>query len=134
MASQPLFPHFKSVELGDRPVIQDILKAYSVETSELTFTNLFMWHTYSKARWCLYQDMLLIICRDASANLYAMQPVGPHPRVDAAVTLCRWLREERGVPRPFIDRSDSRFAAELADTKHFSVSPVRNHFDYVYQS
>ncbi len=43
LVQQPLFPEFKPLGLEDREIIQRLLWDYQPETSELTFTNLFIW-------------------------------------------------------------------------------------------
>ncbi len=35
---------------------------------------------------------------------------------------------------PHIERADTRFCAELGDDPRFSISPARQHFDYLYRS
>ena len=57
----PAFPRFKPLVLEDREIFRDLLWAYQPETSELTFTNLFMWQSHYGYQWCLDRDRLLVV-------------------------------------------------------------------------
>ncbi len=128
----PLFPEFKPLGLEDRDILQRHLWDYQPETSELTFTNLFIWRGFYHFSWCLDRDWLLIIS-DSPGGSWALPPIGPPPR--AAV--CRKLLEWPGInwtTVPSIARADDRLATELAQAAGFLISPLRDHFDYVYRS
>jgi len=130
----PLFPDFKQVSLDDRDIFREILWAYQPETSELTFTKLFIWQPHYKTQWSMYQDWLIIICTDTSGKLYCLQPVGPPGRSSVAGMLLQWLHDEKNVPEPSIERADKKLAGELGQGGSFVVEPLREHFDYVYRS
>jgi len=130
----PEFPQFKPLELEDRTFISPLLWAYQPETSELTFTNLFIWRSFYQTRWCRLGDWLLFACRDAGGNAFALPPVGPAPRLEVSRRLLEWLRAEQGAPRPHIDRADRRLAAETAASAELRCEAVRDHFDYVYRT
>lgn len=134
MALYPEFPDFKQIEITDRQILRDILWSYQPETSELTFTNLFIWHAHYQSRWSMYKDWLIILCTDTAGKLYFLPPAGPPSRHEIALMLLQFLREEKNVPDPSIERADKRLAAELADIREVSIEPVREHFDYVYAS
>lgn len=132
MADPSLFPHFKPITLGDGPVIRERLQAYQPETSELTFTNLYMWAGMAGTRWCLHEEYLLLVSRDTRGCRYAMMPIGPPPRIDITRALFRWMRTRRDSTVPCIERADSRFAREMEQAGGFTIEPAREHFDYVY--
>ena len=128
----PIFPEFKPLGLEDRDILQRILWGYQPETSELTFTNLFIWREFYQFSWCLERDWLLIIS-DSPGGSWALPPIGPPPR--AAV--CRKLLKWPGInwtTVPSIARADARLVTELAQDSEFLISPQRDHFDYVYRS
>ncbi|MBM4283623.1 MAG: DUF2156 domain-containing protein [Deltaproteobacteria bacterium] len=127
----PRFPDFKPLALEDRQVIQPLLWDYQPDTSELTFTNLFIWKDHYHFVWCLDGDCLLVAGAGPS-GAWGYPPVGPGPRADAARRLLTWLREEKGEPAPRLERADARLAAELSGQAGLTVEPVRDHFDYVY--
>ena len=128
----PIFPEFKPLGLEDRDLLQRLLWDYQPETSELTFTNLFIWRGFYHFSWCLERDWLLIVS-DAPGGSWALPPIGPPPR--AAV--CRKLLEWPGIDWttvPSIARADDRLVTELAQAAGFLIEPGRDHFDYVYRS
>jgi uncharacterized protein len=132
-AAPPVFPRFKPLELADRDLLREILREYRPETSELTFTNLFMWRTHYGYRWSLDRDCLLVVSRGPGAEAWALPPVGPSSRADLCRRLLDWLRDAGGAAAPAIQRADARLAAELAGQPDFLVEPVRDHYDYLYR-
>lgn len=130
----PRFPAFKPLELEDREVIHPLLWAYQPETSELTFTNLFIWRAHYGFSWCLADDWLVIVASPSSDDVFAFPPIGPAPRGDRAVKVLRWLQESKGVEKPRIERADGRLVSELAGDRRLAVEPLRDHFDYVYKT
>jgi uncharacterized protein len=129
----PKFPDFKALELEDRTFIHDILWKYSPGISEMTFTNLFIWRGHYHFQWAVYKDWLLIICNEGANGAYAFQPVGPSSRKEAVVVLLEWLRDERNIENPRIERADERCVVELGGMERLAIEPLRDHFDYVYR-
>ncbi len=130
----PRFPEFKPVRLEDRDFLHDILWNYKPQTSELTFTNLFIWRTHYGLEWSLYKDWLILLCRSETEGRYALQPVGPAPRLEPVRELFGWLKDTQREDVPRIERADERLVTEIGEEKYLSVKPTREHFDYVYLS
>jgi uncharacterized protein len=130
----PVFPRFKPLTLADQAILRPILWDYQAETSELTFTNLFLWQSHYGYQWSLDRDRLLVVSLAGGGEPWALPPLGPAPRVDQCRQVLAWLRDERGVANPAIERADLRLAAELAGYPEFVVETMRDHFDYVYRS
>jgi hypothetical protein len=131
MTNPPLFPDFKPLELTDREFLQPRLWAYQPHTSELTFTNLFIWRGHYHLSWSLAEDRLVILS-DSPEGPWLFPPIGPSPRADLCRRLLTWLQEERGAVDPRLERADHRLWEELRTTGDFIGEPVRAHFDYVY--
>lgn len=128
----PEFPRFKSIRLEDREFVQPRLWEYQPETSELTFTNLFIWRSHYGCTWSIYKDWLIFLFNHGGIS-YVLQPIGPAPRQEITHMLLAWLdKEETALPR--IERADRRFVAEIQQTDNVRIEPTRNHFDYVYRS
>ena len=60
-APEPVFPRFKPLTLADREIFRKILWDYQAETSELTFTNLFIWQSHYGYQWSRDRDWLLVV-------------------------------------------------------------------------
>jgi hypothetical protein len=134
MATLPKVPNFKSLELEDRQVIQEILWSYQPHTSELTFTNLFVWRSHYGFQWTVHRDWLLILSTTSTHGLFALPPVGPPPRLEVTHMLLQWFREEKGEEEPRIERADQRLVSEVEGATDLLIEPTRDHFDYVYRS
>lgn len=132
MPPLPRFPLFRPIELSDRQIIGDILRGYRPFTSELTFTNLFIWRKHLDLQWSVHKDWLCIIGKEDLCPRFAMGPIGPPGRVGTTRLLLEWLGEHTGDSRPCIERADERLASELSDVPGFIVVEAREHFDYVY--
>ena len=130
----PRFPEFKPMEIDDRPFMQQRLWEYQPETSELNFTNLFIWRNHYGLRWSTSGNWLLIIGENSAHGIAALPPVGPSSRRDVTRTLLEWMKEKGDVKEPRIDRADQRLVSELAGDDSFDIQPVRDHFDYVYNT
>lgn len=127
------FPEFREIEIGDRDQFQEILWNYQPETSELTFTNLFMWRKRYRFR-CSLLDQWLLLVAESDDKMYAFEPVGPPGRDTVMFQAMKWLKTYRKSYMPQIYRGDRRFIDELGGIKDLLIEPVRNHFDYVYAS
>jgi hypothetical protein len=93
---QPEFPEFKPIQLEDRDIIQGIIDKYQPETSEWTFTNLFIWREHYGFEWSTYGDSLVVRSKAEDQDAFFLQPIGPPSRLEAARRLLHWLREEEG--------------------------------------
>jgi uncharacterized protein len=133
-APPPIFPDFQPLGLEDRDLFRRLLWDYQPETSELTFTNLFIWKDFYNFAWSLERDWLLIVSDSPGGRSWALPPIGPSARVAICAKLLEWLRGVKGVQVPTIERADARLVAELAPASGLLIEPLRDHFDYVYRS
>ncbi|MFH1351527.1 MAG: phosphatidylglycerol lysyltransferase domain-containing protein [Pseudomonadota bacterium] len=134
MTMIPIFPQFRPIQLEDRDFIHDILTKYQPETSEWTFTNLFIWRSHYGYHWSMHGDWLLVLSIETSKGVYALAPIGPPSRRGVTLTLLEWLREEKGAVPARIERADQRLVAEIEGTTAFLIEPDRDQFDYIYRS
>lgn len=127
-----MFPDFKTIELDDREIFQNIFESYMPEASEWTFANLFIWRSHYNYLWSFYKDWLVVTGRDDNGRLFALQPIGPASRTNVVSMLLEWLKEEMKADAPHIERADERLIKELDGVGHISIAEAREHFDYVY--
>jgi len=129
----PDFPTFKPLSLHDRDTVHERLVRFQPVTSELTFSNLFIWHAAYQTEWSVYKDWLLFI-GSFDGQSFALPPVGPGPRKGAALAVMEWLKDEHGIAEPRIERADSALAKELQDEPSVYILPARDQYDYVYRT
>ncbi|OPX95314.1 MAG: hypothetical protein A4E58_02178 [Syntrophorhabdus sp. PtaB.Bin006] len=132
MSNIPQFPAFKPIELEDRDVFRNFFRTYKAVTSELTFTNLFIWRFHYSFQWTLHKDWIIILCTEGENGVCALEPVGPSSRAEVTRMLLEWMGDEKGERNPRIERADERLAGEVEGIEGISVEPARDHFDYVY--
>ncbi len=132
MQPVPQFPSFKPIELADRQCITEILREHWPGTSELTFTNLFIWRNHYDFQWSVYKDWLCLIGREGQGTYFAMGLVGPEGRADIVMPLLEWLKVNKEVSEPLIERVDEGLALEVSNLPGLVVEERREHFDYVY--
>jgi hypothetical protein len=128
------FPEFRPLSLEDRPLVQSVLWAYQPETSELTFTNLYIWQSLYRWQWSVDGEYLLLLGEKEGQEPFFLPPIGPGPRLEVTRRALAWMQKKRRVPRPRIERADTRLAAELDGNPDFEISPAREHFDYIYRT
>jgi uncharacterized protein len=134
MAMIPKFPEFKPIEIEDKDVFLSHIQVYQPVTSEINFTNLFIWRYHYGFRWCIYDQWLFIVGDNSNSGIQALPPVGPPPRLNVVKELCGWISSTKNTTEPHIDRADARLAEELKGNGEFIVEPCREHFDYVYHT
>jgi hypothetical protein len=134
MTTIPEFPKFKPVQLEDRDFIREVLRKYQPQTSEWSFTNLFIWQSHYGFQWTMFQDWLIVLGRGNEDETYALQPMGPASREEVTRMLLKWLQEEKGELSARIERADQRLVSELEGATDFLLEPLRDQFDYVYRS
>lgn len=133
MAISPQFPDFKPLDLEDLEIIRDFLWKFQPQTSEFTFTNLFIWRLTFGWQWSVDRDWLFLLGRNYGRELFFLPPVGPSPRQDATLKVLEWLKKENTDVEPRLERADKRLVTELVNNPVVRVEAAREHFDYVYR-
>jgi hypothetical protein len=130
----PEFPQFRPIQLEDREVMGEIIWKYQPQTSEWTFTNLFIWRSHYGFQWSLYRDWLLVLSTADRQGPFLLPPIGPPSRLEAVRRPLQWLREEKKENSSRIERADSRLVDEIQEAPDLVVEPTREQFDYLYRS
>jgi hypothetical protein len=131
--STPVFPELKPITIDDRPFLNNALWKFQPVTSELTFTNLFMWRNSYQFKWTVLDNIILFFAGNDS-NFFAMQPVGPRPFKKTILTILHWLRDEHKQITPHFDRVDKETVGEFADVSAINSESLISHFDYLYDA
>jgi hypothetical protein len=131
MSDLPVFPDFKPLSLGDHDELYSRLWAYQPLTSELTFVNFYIWRSYYHFTWSIMDDQLIILA-DHPEGRYLLPPVGPAPRAESSFRALAWARDTFASDVRMA-RVDAKLVGELQADNRFTVTPTRDHFDYVYR-
>jgi uncharacterized protein len=129
----PAFPELKAVSIDDKPYINDALWRFQPVTSELTFTNIFMWRDYYKFKWTVL-DKCIFLFAGKGSDFFAMQPIGIRPFKNSIVKVLHWLREEHNQTTPHFDRIDKKTADEFTNVPFTNLEPLPHHDDYLYST
>jgi hypothetical protein len=121
---------FKRLEIEDRSLFKELLTKYPPETSEMTFTNLFMWRNRYEPRWTLEEGVLFVILKDADGDYFALPPVGSNIGAGLLRNFIGALTEFSAKPK--IARVSKAFVENLANPYEYEVIPDENNSDYVY--
>lgn len=127
----PVFPNFREIRLEDRDLFLETLRKYRPTTSELTFTNLFIWRDHYKFSWSLLEDTIFVIAEDDEGKKYAFQPLGIKDNEIMRKFISWMAGENEGSPVRF-ERVDRRFVEFIRGYGAEEIAPLRDHFDYVY--
>ncbi len=127
MAMLPAYPDLEPVRLEHRREAEELLASAQPETSELTFTNIFIWRQHYRFRVARLLGCLVVLGQPPGGEPFFLPPAGPE-----AAEVCRRLlagpapasRLSR-LPESYLNRCDLRAAG-------FAVSEEEGQADYVY--
>lgn len=133
----------KEIKLEDKALFNSYFHKYPPQTSEFTFTNLYMWRNFYGFNFMEWKDHLLLFSRDifeakkipASGNkkaLYFFPPIGPNP-AEIIVSLFENLKEVE------FHRVPERISEDIRNHSKFSSLSIdiledRDNWDYVYET
>ena len=123
---------FRPIEIQDRETFNRTLQGDPPRTSELTFTNLFIWRHQYRPIWSQGEDCLLIILRPKEGPPFALPPVGQGNKGKALDLLTQKLKQMS--PEPRVCRVDEELVERFVEPGKYSSLPDRDNADYVYSS
>lgn len=127
---------FKQLELKDKEIFETYLKPYAFQTSEYSFTNLFIWRKGCQIEYTILNDALIIKKRDFNGHTYFMQPIGyKKGSLKEIVEVLIKLKEELQLDYLFGDVEEA-FAKDLTEVFGgiFIIEEDRDNYDYIYES
>ena len=121
---------FKPIELEDKEIFSNCLHQDPPETSELTFTNLFVWRHCYHPSWALAHDCLLIILQPEGAQPFGLPPIGPGDKAMALGNLVEVLREM--TPDVQVCRVPEKFIENHLNEEIYDFRLDEDNSDYIY--
>jgi hypothetical protein len=123
---------FKPIELNDKQIFQEYIAKDPPLTSELTFTNLFMWRKCNRTLWKEEAGCLLVVLRPEDKQPFGLPPVGPGDKATALEKLAEYLTTVSDEPG--IARVGKSFVDRYVDKDQYSIVEDRDQSDYVYRA
>ncbi len=123
---------FKPIRIQDKEIFDRFFMEDPPETSELTFTNLFIWSHRYHPIWTQWKDCLLIIYRPDKTGPFALPPVGRGDKKKALDVLRDQLKGMTSEIK--ICRADRSFVDRHVDNSLYESIPDRDNSDYVYSA
>jgi hypothetical protein len=116
-----------------RDELEELFWATQPEISELTFTNLCIWHEEYGARLTRMGEVVCVFSlRQDPAQSFLLPPVGPGAGVEHVEAALDFMEEQGHDPR--LGRVDDRERERLGlDAARFVAEPDRDNWDYVYR-
>jgi hypothetical protein len=123
---------FKPIALEDRDIFNQYFKQDPPQTSELTFTNLFVWRHRYHSSWALAHDCLLTILQPEDGQPFGLPPTGPGDRAMALDSLFQVLEEM--TTNMQICRVSEAFVENHVDRSVYRARLDEDNSDYVYRA
>jgi len=129
----PDFPELVDLGLEHKPLLDDLFRQLQPKTSELTFTNLYIWrHVYGLKLTRLGEVACLLSWRADPEDSFLLPPMGEGAGVDHVRQCFDLLAVEGHAAR--MARIDEDGLSRLGISRDdFDVQPDRDNFDYVYR-
>lgn len=121
---------FKALDLEDKELFNKYFSYDPPRTSELTFTNLFIWRHQYRPIWLLWEDCILIIFQPKGEAHFGLPPLGPGDKNKALDFLFHILGQLTSEAR--VCRVGTAFLHEYVDPVRYSITLDRDNSDYVY--
>lgn len=121
---------FKPIALEDRVTFSRHFQEDPPQTSELTFTNLFVWRHRYHPSWALAHDCLLIILQPEDAQPFGLPPAGSGDKGAALNSLVQVLGEMTDDMQ--VCRVPEAFVENHLDRGIYDARLDEDNSDYVY--
>ncbi len=127
MDTSPEQPAYKSVSLDDKALFEKFFHDHPASTSELTFTNFFIWRDCDRSKAAVINGNICVYAEPENEPPYFFEPLGSS-KMEETIDACA-----KKIPR--FSRVSEGFAKKyFADAKRFRIELDRNNADYVYNT
>lgn len=121
----PKFPDFRKIALEDKGLFDQAFKSNNSESSELTFTNFFIWRACDRSLLTSINGNLCVVAYPEGESAYFFEPLGDNDLEDTIKTCFSY------VPR--MSRVSEKFMQKNFNGKDpYKVEVDRDNSDYVY--
>ncbi len=124
--------NFKPIQIEHKEIFDHFLHEDPPHTSELTFTNLFIWRHLYHPSWVQWKSYLLIILQPEGTTPFGLPPIGPGEKIGALEKLCDRLKNITHKVK--ICRASEEFVKKYVDHDRYSSFLDRDNSDYVYNT
>jgi hypothetical protein len=121
---------FRPLALADKPEVTAALRAAPPETSELTFTNLYMWRHHYRPWLKAEAGCMLVIVHIEGQEPFGLPPLGAGDKASAVTALLAHLA--RLTAQPSLRRVGAGFVEREVDQGRYQAVADRDQSDYVY--
>ena len=121
----PEYPDFIPLGIGQRAEIAEHLAMTPRDTCELTVGNLFIWQDFDRPQVTLINNNVCVLITPPNETPYFLEPFGAR-KIRETVDLC--LKHTGRI-----SRASEMFVALLPQGT-YKLEPLRNHFDYIYET
>lgn len=128
---------FREIGIDDRVIFHKYLRENNYKSSEMTFTNFFMWRNYYKFRFLEYKNFLCIISKQDNTEPFAFIPIGSPGKEgfeEVVLLLYEYFRENNW--KLIFKRVEEEKLHYFTEALSLPVETVfdRDSSDYVYSS
>jgi hypothetical protein len=123
---------FKPIEIQHKELFKHFFLRDPPQTSELTFTNLFIWRHHYHPIWLHWEDCILIIFKPVEGLPFCLPPIGPGNKKKALDILCEALQQITTDVK--ICRVDEEFVEKHVDHDRYNSFFDRDNSDYIYRT
>lgn len=119
----------KKLTIEDKNIINNYIKSYQIEASELSFTNLFAWREKYGFHYVEENNFLWIINK-MGEKIYFSQPIGNYKNPDIYISIQSMIKQYKHIT---IKKSDERFKDYISNSEmSYILKSVRDDYDYLY--
>jgi len=125
--SVPSFPDFRKIALADKELFGTYFSEHPQETSELTFTNFYIWRDCDRSQMTSVNGNICVAAKPENEPPYFFMPFGEN-RIEETIKTClSYIPRFSRLPEKFVK-------AHFEGKSGYKIEPVRNDLDYVYRS
>ncbi len=127
-----MFPTFEDLSFKHQSLIEDFLKSYPPEISEMTFTNLFIWRHYYKFQVSFQKGYLTFLAHPPETTPFFFPPLGKGDFQSWAIDCLDFLKTQGFPPR--LSRIPESALEGLSSLTGLKSIFDRDNSDYVYRT